>query len=146
MKLMPGYARGWLTKRSKSVTRQNSHGEIKTNWSTDIPTASLTWICYKGLTALCKLFSLTQLSLLCLTRLSSDVSWLILKGANRVSDLKRPSFCQLTQNVCFAEEIPYINVPLHTLLVVKSYGYDFEIETVPLKGSYCIKFYSLFAM
>lgn len=33
-----------------------------------------------------------------------------------------------------SEEIPYINVPLHTLLVVKSYGYDFEIETVPLKG------------
>lgn len=33
------------------------------------------------------------------------------------------------------EEIPYINVPLHTLLVVKSFGYDFEIETVPLKGN-----------
>lgn len=32
------------------------------------------------------------------------------------------------------EDIPYINVPLHTLLVVKSFGYDFEIETVPLKG------------
>ncbi|CRL00078.1 CLUMA_CG013360, isoform B [Clunio marinus] len=31
------------------------------------------------------------------------------------------------------EEIPYINVPLHTLIIVKSYGYDFEIETVPLK-------------
>lgn len=36
------------------------------------------------------------------------------------------------------EDIPYINVPLHTLIVVKSYGYEFEIETVPLKG----KFYS----
>lgn len=32
------------------------------------------------------------------------------------------------------EEIPYLDVPLHTLLVVRSYGYDFEIETVPLKG------------
>lgn len=35
-----------------------------------------------------------------------------------------------------AEEIPYVNVPLHTLLIVKSYGYDFQIETVPLKGKY----------
>lgn len=29
--------------------------------------------------------------------------------------------------------IPYINVPLHTLILVKSFGYDFRIETVPLK-------------
>lgn len=42
------------------------------------------------------------------------------------------------------EEIPYINVPLHTLLVVKSYGYDFEIETVPLKGK--IKVINLFSI
>lgn len=34
------------------------------------------------------------------------------------------------------EEIPYLDVPLHTLLVVRSYGYDFEIETVPLKGTF----------
>lgn len=33
----------------------------------------------------------------------------------------------------FVEEIPYINVPLHTVLVVRSYGYNFTIETVPLK-------------
>jgi len=31
------------------------------------------------------------------------------------------------------EEIPYINVPLHTLLVVRSFGYQFIVETVPLK-------------
>lgn len=31
------------------------------------------------------------------------------------------------------EDIPYINVPLHTLLVVHSDGYEWEIETVPLK-------------
>lgn len=31
------------------------------------------------------------------------------------------------------ESIPYINVPLHTLLIVKSYGYDFQIETLPMK-------------
>jgi hypothetical protein len=37
-------------------------------------------------------------------------------------------------HVRILEEIPYLNVPLHTLLVIKSYGYDFEIETVPLKG------------
>lgn len=28
-----------------------------------------------------------------------------------------------------------MNVPLHTLLIVRSYGYDFKIETVPLKGN-----------
>lgn len=31
------------------------------------------------------------------------------------------------------ESIPYINVPLHTLLIVRSYGYDFQIETIPMK-------------
>ncbi|XP_031622908.1 6-phosphofructo-2-kinase/fructose-2,6-bisphosphatase-like isoform X2 [Contarinia nasturtii] len=31
------------------------------------------------------------------------------------------------------EEIPYINVPLHTILKVKSYGYKFTVETVPLQ-------------
>lgn len=33
----------------------------------------------------------------------------------------------------FAEAVPYINVPLHTLLVVRSFGYKFIVETVPLK-------------
>jgi hypothetical protein len=42
----------------------------------------------------------------------------------------------------FSEEIPYLNVPLHTLLVIKSYGYDFEIETVPLKGENVIALHS----
>ncbi|CRL00079.1 CLUMA_CG013360, isoform A [Clunio marinus] len=40
------------------------------------------------------------------------------------------------------EEIPYINVPLHTLIIVKSYGYDFEIETVPLKVE-CVDTYRI---
>lgn len=31
------------------------------------------------------------------------------------------------------EDVPYINVPLHTLLVVRSSGYDFQVEPVPLK-------------
>lgn len=39
--------------------------------------------------------------------------------------------------ICFIDlmsgDIPYINVPLHTLLIVRSCGYDFEVETVPLK-------------
>ncbi|XP_037037653.1 6-phosphofructo-2-kinase/fructose-2,6-bisphosphatase-like isoform X1 [Bradysia coprophila] len=31
------------------------------------------------------------------------------------------------------EEVPYINVPLHTLLAVRSYGYEFQVETIPLQ-------------
>lgn len=31
------------------------------------------------------------------------------------------------------DQVPYINVPLHTLLVVRSMGYDFNVETVALK-------------
>ncbi|XP_063698393.1 6-phosphofructo-2-kinase/fructose-2,6-bisphosphatase-like [Culicoides brevitarsis] len=31
------------------------------------------------------------------------------------------------------DDIPYINVPLHTLLVVRSHGYNYEVETIPLK-------------
>ncbi|XP_059619083.1 6-phosphofructo-2-kinase/fructose-2,6-bisphosphatase-like isoform X2 [Phlebotomus argentipes] len=31
------------------------------------------------------------------------------------------------------EDVPYINVPLHTLLVVRSRGYEFEVEPIPLK-------------
>ncbi|XP_055684944.1 6-phosphofructo-2-kinase/fructose-2,6-bisphosphatase-like isoform X2 [Lutzomyia longipalpis] len=31
------------------------------------------------------------------------------------------------------EDVPYINVPLHTLLIVRSNGYDFQVEPVPLK-------------
>lgn len=45
-----------------------------------------------------------------------------------------------------SEEIPYINVPLHTLLVVKSYGYDFEIDTIPLKGKYLGKLILFYAI
>ncbi|KAG5674337.1 hypothetical protein PVAND_004312 [Polypedilum vanderplanki] len=40
------------------------------------------------------------------------------------------------------EEIPYVNVPLHTLLIVKSHGYDFKIETVPLKVE-CVDTYRM---
>lgn len=40
------------------------------------------------------------------------------------------------------EEIPYVNVPLHTLLIVKSYGWDFKIETVPLKVE-CVDTYRI---
>lgn len=29
--------------------------------------------------------------------------------------------------------MPYINVPLHTLLVVRSYGYEFKVEAIPLQ-------------
>lgn len=32
-----------------------------------------------------------------------------------------------------AADIPYIQVPLHSLLVVRSSGYDFVVETEPLK-------------
>uniref|UniRef100_A0A336LXF7 CSON007212 protein n=1 Tax=Culicoides sonorensis TaxID=179676 RepID=A0A336LXF7_CULSO len=39
-------------------------------------------------------------------------------------------------------DIPYINVPLHTLLIVRSYGYDYEIETVPLKVE-CVDTYRI---
>jgi 6-phosphofructo-2-kinase / fructose-2,6-biphosphatase 3 len=31
------------------------------------------------------------------------------------------------------EEIPYINVPLHSLLIVRSFGYDYKVEIVPLQ-------------
>lgn len=31
------------------------------------------------------------------------------------------------------EDVPYINVPLHTLLIVRSFGYSFTVETVPMK-------------
>ncbi|XP_055375535.1 6-phosphofructo-2-kinase/fructose-2,6-bisphosphatase-like isoform X2 [Condylostylus longicornis] len=31
------------------------------------------------------------------------------------------------------EQVPYINVPLHTLLVVRTNGYNFEVEKIPLK-------------
>lgn len=31
------------------------------------------------------------------------------------------------------EEVPYINVPLHTLLAVRSYGYEFQVEAIPLQ-------------
>ncbi|XP_037924877.1 6-phosphofructo-2-kinase/fructose-2,6-bisphosphatase-like isoform X2 [Hermetia illucens] len=31
------------------------------------------------------------------------------------------------------EQVPYINVPLHTLLVVRTNGYMFEVEQIPLK-------------
>lgn len=40
------------------------------------------------------------------------------------------------------DSIPYINVPLHTLIMVKSYGYDFKIETVPLKVE-CVDTYRI---
>lgn len=33
----------------------------------------------------------------------------------------------------FTEQVPYINLPLHTLLIVRSHGYNFTVETVPLK-------------
>lgn len=41
---------------------------------------------------------------------------------------------KLKSEIIILEEIPYLDVPLHTLIVVRSYGYDFKIETVPLKG------------
>lgn len=37
------------------------------------------------------------------------------------------------KNTLGTDDIPYINVPLHTLLVVRSHGYNYEVETVPLK-------------
>ncbi|XP_055644354.1 6-phosphofructo-2-kinase/fructose-2,6-bisphosphatase 1-like isoform X2 [Toxorhynchites rutilus septentrionalis] len=40
------------------------------------------------------------------------------------------------------DDVPYINVPLHTLLIVRSYGYDFEVETVPLKVE-CVDTYRI---
>ncbi|XP_050085919.1 6-phosphofructo-2-kinase/fructose-2,6-bisphosphatase-like isoform X2 [Anopheles aquasalis] len=40
------------------------------------------------------------------------------------------------------DDVPYINVPLHTLLVVRSYGYDFVVETVPLKVE-CVDTYRI---
>ncbi|GAB0091336.1 6-phosphofructo-2-kinase [Sergentomyia squamirostris] len=40
------------------------------------------------------------------------------------------------------EQVPYINVPLHTLLVVRSSGYDFQVETMPLKIE-CVDTYRL---
>ncbi|XP_055714090.1 6-phosphofructo-2-kinase/fructose-2,6-bisphosphatase-like isoform X2 [Phlebotomus papatasi] len=40
------------------------------------------------------------------------------------------------------EDVPYINVPLHTLLVVRASGYDFEVEPVPLKVE-CVDTYRL---
>lgn len=42
----------------------------------------------------------------------------------------------------FADDVPYINVPLHTLLIVRSYGYDFVVETVPLKVE-CVDTYRI---
>lgn len=43
---------------------------------------------------------------------------------------------KLKSEIIILEEIPYLDVPLHTLIVVRSYGYDFKIETVPLKGMF----------
>lgn len=40
------------------------------------------------------------------------------------------------------DDVPYINVPLHTLLIVRSYGYDFKVETVPLKVE-CVDTYRI---
>uniref|UniRef100_A0A182MTZ2 Uncharacterized protein n=1 Tax=Anopheles culicifacies TaxID=139723 RepID=A0A182MTZ2_9DIPT len=40
------------------------------------------------------------------------------------------------------DDVPYINVPLHTLLIVRSYGYDFVVETVPLKVE-CVDTYRI---
>ncbi|XP_053697113.1 6-phosphofructo-2-kinase/fructose-2,6-bisphosphatase 1-like isoform X1 [Sabethes cyaneus] len=40
------------------------------------------------------------------------------------------------------DDVPYINVPLHTLLIVRSYGYEFEVETVPLKVE-CVDTYRI---
>lgn len=40
------------------------------------------------------------------------------------------------------EEVPYINVPLHTLLAVRSYGYEFKVETIPLKVE-CVDTYRI---
>lgn len=50
----------------------------------------------------------------------------------------------INQIVCrfSTEAVPYINVPLHTLLVVRSYGYDFCIETVPLQVE-CVDTYRI---
>jgi 6-phosphofructo-2-kinase / fructose-2,6-biphosphatase 3 len=31
------------------------------------------------------------------------------------------------------EDVPYINVPLHSLLIVRSFGYDFKVETVSMQ-------------
>lgn len=81
---MPGFAKGSLMKRFKNVTHQNLLGGIRTNLSTDIHTASLTWICYREWTVSFKLFSLTQRFWLCHTRPSSDASWPILREANQV--------------------------------------------------------------
>lgn len=40
------------------------------------------------------------------------------------------------------DDVPYINVPLHTLLIVRSYGYDFKVETVPLQVE-CVDTYRI---
>lgn len=40
------------------------------------------------------------------------------------------------------DDVPYINVPLHTLLIVRSYGYDFKVETIPLKVE-CVDTYRI---
>lgn len=75
------------------------------------------------------------MSLSSVIKLSYGASWHTLRDLDLVSLIGNElSLDQISLLLTFLEDIPYINVPLHTLIVVKSYGYDFQIETVPLKG------------
>lgn len=56
--------------------------------------------------------------------------------------LEKKTTITKSANFSITEEVPYINVPLHSLLVVRSIGYEFTIETVPLQVE-CVDTYRI---